>query len=411
MNPLGIFFVIHLFAYLALLLNVGIYEDGFDNALKDEIWYKRLKNKGIAAMVLMSVCFLAALVFFIYDFEDQSPNNNLYLGFLITFLTYTMPFVTTCHHKATENEEAKGTFTINLIGWITLLIGSTGLLGSVIAVVASEESLENYVSILGQFIAVTSALIALSGATIETHGDRSILTDLGKAAMLVIVIGFAVSIINAQIDDKKKEELGQTAKQTQKVLLEANNFITQKLKPNIDIVDSKIANTNRDLGNVVTELESILQQIQALNAIKKQIEVLAENVAKGKDLQEVKISVANYDNRLNQIENQVKQIENLQATVNAYQLKIQNIENQVVNQLAKQDQVQDLKTSLQNYTARLQNIEKIIGDISEQNQQIGDMKTRIQAIQSKLQTLESSNNDQKLNNIQISLDSLSKKIK
>ena len=78
-----LFFGIHLMNLLALILHIGIKEDGFD------VKMKRLSKNGKIATVI-EVCSIIAFSVFVYHYNTLCNLSSLYLGFGITVSIFSI---------------------------------------------------------------------------------------------------------------------------------------------------------------------------------------------------------------------------------------------------------------------------------------------------------------------------------
>lgn len=395
------FFIIHCIAFFALLVNVGLDQDGYDNQTRTFTIRGKIASFGLLPIAL--------LFFGIFVFQNGFDLNFsiVYVGFGITVMAFAIPFLSTSH-----NFHVKHPVKLNFIGWLTIVIGLSGLFSSVIwAIENKSDAVENYMGVLGQFIAGTSAFIALSGTTIETDtGGRNRLTDLGHVAAMVILIGFLVATINGLIDSKQDDELANTAADTKATLLAADNVINKKLRPNIESVTEQMDYVRR---TVIPTLNGILAQLTDLKAISKKIDDVKMLSAKAEKLEEINGKVVESKTTINAIqgtvgevqtktqslENQSSQIsqklDNQNGKLDANATKINELQGKVSSLSQQVDQIDDIKTQLANLaktlqtiqyqTAKITDLNKDLESIKAKNSQIDGIKKDLESIKTKLE--------------------------
>jgi len=380
------FFIIHLVNLIALIIHIGIKEDGFDVKLK------RLTKQGKIASVLEGISVLAFCLF-VAAYNDLCDLSSLYLGFGITVSIFIIPFLSTCHIKYSKQK-----VKLNFAGFVALLVGISGFLCSLIwffdvnsGALVKTDMIDNYISILGQFIAGTSALIAFSGTTIESKQERNDkgkpipvtrLTDLGKVAITVIVIGFAVSIINFNLENAEKErvniEVDQILAQAQSIsqnLDTANEFLTHNLMPTteqwlrkldtkvneIEDLDQKLMAVQRDLKTVATAQgqTDLIQQVEKYRSSLGQLRKEVKSLAKATELKKLSQKIAQYQNTIGGFQQQLKtvaksqQVTKLQESIEGYQTEIRQL-RQALQNTAKSNELQSLKKEIQKLQEVLQ---------------------------------------------------------
>lgn len=407
------FFVFHCLAFIALLVNIGAENDGFN----DQTRQLNLRGK-IATFVILPLS-LFSFVFFLLGNALHLPMSSVYLSYLITIAAYLMPFLTNCH-----NPNSRFLIKINLVGYLTLIIGLSGLIGTGLWAFDSKNSTENvndYMELLGQFIASTSALIALSGATVYTDSQgRSRLSDLGNVAAVVIFIGFGVSAINAITANRKQENLANTAEDTRKTLLSADSVITKQLKPNLVLV-------NKQIGDVLPTLQKIMGQLRDLQTINDKITNLQKDVAKNTELTKLEKIVAEHNKAVDnlkvtveKVDQETQKINTLQQTLQTYQTqlavlernvnRVEGLENKIVdlagkveklrsetekmgNMQDKLDKVQETISSLQSNLTTIQNNVRDLQSLKNQDAKLEDLKQRIGNIDQLLKKMQESKRD------------------
>ncbi|MGB0526034.1 MAG: hypothetical protein ACPGJS_23840 [Flammeovirgaceae bacterium] len=384
-----LFFLIHLTSIIALVLHIGIKEDGFD------VKTKRLSKQGKIATGIEAMTIIAFAIF-VYVYDDLCNLSSLYLGFGITLATFSVPFLSTCHIK-----HSKARIKLNFAGFVAILVGFSGFLTSFVwffdrntGSTVSTDMIDNYISILGQFIAGTSALIAFSGTTIETKQEKNDkgkpipvtrLTDLGKVAITVIVIGFAVAIIDFNLDNAEKkrvnsevDEILHQAQSISKNLDGANEFLTDSLLPRteqwlmvlsdkvdeIEDLDQKLIAVQNDLTSVAKakKVETLRARLAEYNtsiiALKRQL----NGVAKASSINQLDKKMASLEAKseairkqlsnvakteaVNQISQQMREITALKSVIKSYQTEIQQLKQQLKLVASKQD-VEALKLEIQ----------------------------------------------------------------
>ena len=354
------FFCIHLLNLIALVTHIGIKEDGFD------VKTKRLSKQGKLASVME---FFALLMFgaFIYLHDHQSNLSSLYLGFGITVSIFAIPFLSTCHIKYSKSK-----VRLNFAGFVALLVGLSGFLTSVIWFfdrAGSTDMIDNYISILGQFIAGTSALIAFSGTTIESKDIKNDkgkpipvtrLTDLGKVAITVIIIGFAVSIINFNLENAEQKrvniEVDQILKQAQEIatnLDSANHFLTHDLMP-------KTEHWLVDLNDKVMEIRRLEEKVVKLSG-------KVDSLASRADIGALNTQLSKINRELNQLSRGQKQV--------AKQTSVQQLEQKLKKQEKQLAQLKQQITKLNQSKA----IASIKNEIQILHQEINTMKKEVKS--------------------------------
>ena len=233
------FFLIHLVAFVALLINIGPKQDGWDNLTKKFT----LTGKVATAIIFLD---LVAFIHFLTTAKvSLASYGSFYLGYGITVVAFIIPFTAISHYAS-----SKKFIKINMVGWIGIALGASGFVSSLFLVFFSKAKVatnmsEDYVAILGHFITVASTMIALTeglnagavqqAATAPPENeaarkkaeDRQLeRRDLKRVAIKVIMIGFVVSAVNSIIENRKEEEVKNN-------LLRTKSFITDSLDTHI----------------------------------------------------------------------------------------------------------------------------------------------------------------------------------
>lgn len=354
------FFLIHLINLLALVMHIGIKEDGFD------VKSKRFSKNGKVATVLEGISMLAFLIF-VYFYNDLCNLSSLYLGFSITIAIFSVPFLTTCHIKYSKSK-----VRLNFAGFVALLVGFSGFLTSFIWFfdshtdgVVSTDMIDNYISILGQFIAGTSALIAFSGTTIESKDVKNDkgkpipvtrLTDLGKVAITVIIIGFVVSIINFNLENAEKErvniEVDQILEQAQliaKNLDTANVFLTENLMP-------KTEHWLLEVNDKVENIKDLDKKLDAVQKRLKDMSTASEVLALGKQLTKYEATVSSLKWQLKLVAKETS-VKELQTKLNQQQSRIATLQKRL-DDTAKSHDIKELQKALKSSQAEINQLKQ-----------------------------------------------------
>ena len=282
------FFAIHLVAFIALLINIGPQQDGWDNL------NKKFTLNGKIATAIIGLDLIAFIHFLLTTKVTLATYGSIYLGYGITVVAFIIPF-TAISHYASSTKFLK----INMVGWIAIALGASGFVSSLFLVFFSKPKVatnmsEDYVAILGHFITVASAMIALTEglnanatqpmATPKNEAESKKVEDkvferrdLKRVAIKVIMIGFVVSAVNSIIQNRKEEEVKNN-------LLSTKTFITDSLDTHITQLDAQIKNTEKDLGKVNKQLQGLLTTVKTLGQISASLEALDKKVAQKEEL-------------------------------------------------------------------------------------------------------------------------------
>lgn len=356
------FFLIHLLAFVALLINIGPQQDGWDNLSK-----KFTLNGKIATTLI--VLDLAAFIHFLLTTKaTMAAYGSIYLGYSITVVAFSIPFTAISHYKSSLKP-----IKINMVGWIGIALGASGFVSSLFLVAFSKTKVatnmsEDYVAILGHFITVASAMIALTEglsasaaitvAASTTEQDRLKAEDrkwekrdLKRVAIKVIMIGFVVSAVNSIIENRKEEEV-------KKNLLHTKKLITDSLDTHISQLDVQIKNTKGDLGKVHKELQGLLATVKTLGKINSSLEELNRKVAKKNKVDQLLKKSTQLD------KNDAAQKKALEALNKDLSQQLDKY-NQLTEQLSKNDQskqkaIDNLKNTLSNYNKNLTTLEQTV---------------------------------------------------
>lgn len=360
------FFLIHLLAFVALLINIGPQQDGWDNLAKKFT----LNGKIATALIVLD---LAAFIHFLLTTKATiATYGSIYLGYGITVVAFSIPFTAISHYTSSPKP-----IKINMVGWIGIALGASGFVSSLFLVAFSKTKVainmsEDYVAILGHFITVASAMIALteglsaSAAAIPvvaptTEKDRLKAEDrkwekrdLKRVAIKVIMIGFVVSAVNSIIENRKEEEV-------KKNLLHTKKLITDSLDTHISQLDVQIKNTKADLGKVHKELQGLLATVKTLGKINSSLEELNKKVAKKSEVDQLLKKSTQLD------ENDAAQKKALEALNKDLSQQLEQLDkyNQLTEQLSKNDQskqkaIDDLKNTLNGYNKNLTALEQTV---------------------------------------------------
>ncbi len=366
------FFVIHLVAFIALLLNIGPQQDGWDNLTK-----KFTLNGKIATLIIGLD--LIALVHFLFTAKvNLATYGSFYLGYSITAVAFIIPFTAISHHEASTRW-----IKINVVGWIGIALGASGFVSSLFLVFFSKAKVatnmsEDYVAILGHFITVASAMIALTEGlnasnppshlhqenapeqTSSSSTDKTLARrDLKRVAIKVIMIGFVVSAVNSIIQNRKEEEVKNN-------LLTTKAFITDSLDTHISKLDIQIKSTEKDLGQVNKQLKGLLATVKTLGQISASLDALDKKVAQ-KD--EVNTLLKKSDQLSENDDAQKKALEKLNLDLSA-ELNKYNELTQKLSQSSqtRQKSIDDIKNSLGQYQQKLDALQKTVNDQTELKQ-------------------------------------------
>lgn len=409
------FFLIHLIAFIALLINIGPKQDGWDNLTK------HFTLNGKIATGLIALDFLALIHFLATAKAPIASYGSFYLGFGITAVAFIIPFTAISHYAS-----SKKVIKINMVGWIGILLGASGFVSSLFLVMFSKTKVainmsEDYVAILGHFITVASAMIALTEglnpsaavAPIEPVDDtlearqkaedrKWERRDLKRVAIKVIMIGFVVSAVNSIIQNRKEEEVKNNLVRTEK-------FITNTLDKHISQLDKQITTTKNDLGKVHSQIQGLLTTVSTLGKISASLETLDKNVAKRTEVnqllkksqqlnenddaqkkaietlnQELKKELDKYNALTEQLtkNDQAKQqaIEALKAQINGYNKSLTALEQTVKNNPA----LKQLQVAVRGQQTTLDRIQK--GMVSQAS--INQLSQHVQALQNRLKVFE-----------------------
>jgi hypothetical protein len=383
------FFLIHLLAFIALLINVGPQQDGWDNL------NKRFTLTGKIATALIAIDLIAFVHFLIITKATVTAYGSFYLGYGITVIAFSIPFTAISHYASSPKP-----IKINMVGWIGISLGASGFVSSLFLVFFSKIKVatnmsEDYVAILGHFITVASAMIALTeslnASASQTPANAPIdnspealakaedrkweRRDLKRVAIKVIMIGFVVSAVNSIIENRKGDEV-------KKNLLRTKSFITDSLDTHISQLDKQITTTKKDLGKVHTQLQGLLTTVSTLGAISTSLDALNKNVAKRTEVDELlKKSV-----KLNENDEQQKvAIEKLNTDLQKELDKYNKLNEQFrKNDEAKQQAINDLQTKLANYNKNLLALEQTVKSntaLKQLQQSIANQRTALTRIE------------------------------
>lgn len=366
------FFLIHLVAFVALLINIGPKQDGWDNLTK------KFTLTGKVATAIIFLDLLAFVHFLATAKVSLASYGSFYLGYSITVVAFIIPFTAISHYAS-----SKKFIKINMVGWIGIALGASGFVSSLFLVFFSKAKVatnmsEDYVAILGHFITVASAMIALTeglnASTVQQAAtappeneaarkkaeDRQLeRRDLRRVAIKVIMIGFVVSAVNSIIENRKEEEVKNN-------LLRTKSFITDSLDTHITQLDVQIKNTEKDLGKVNTQLQGLLTTVKTLGQISASIEELDKKVASKK---EVDALLKKSDKLSENDDAQKKALEKLNQDLSTELDKYNGLTKQLTqNSETRQKSIDAIKNNLDQYKRQLDVLQKTASDKTELKQ-------------------------------------------
>ncbi|OJJ19023.1 hypothetical protein BKI52_19575 [marine bacterium AO1-C] len=366
------FFAIHLVAFIALLINIGPQQDGWDNLTK------RFTLNGKIATAIIGLDLVALIHFLLTAKVGLAAYGSFYLGYGITAIAFIIPF-TAISHYASSPKFVK----INMVGWIAIALGASGFVSSLFLVFFSKAKVatnmsEDYVAILGHFITVASAMIALTEglnagaaqpvqpkAAEDEHARRKAedklfeRRDLKRVAIKVIMIGFVVSAVNSIIQNRKEDEVKNN-------LLSTKTFITDSLDTHITKLDAQIKNTEKDLGKVNKQLQGLLTTVKTLGQISESLEALDKKVAQ-KD--EVNTLLKKSDELSENDNAQKKALEKLNQDLSAELDKYNGLTQKLTqNSETRQKSIDAIKANLDQYKRQLDALQKTASDKTELKQ-------------------------------------------
>jgi len=385
--PTLIFGSINLLAFLAVLVNVSRHKEDLKTEERESnTWSK------ILAWTLLVSSFLLVVLFPILLSFLAKLGNNIYLGYLITSLAFFFPFISQTH-----NDKKAHWSEINFVGWLTIIIGFSGLLSSILRMLGGVS---DYISLISNFIGVTSAMVALSGQTIssrvvfnEEGKERTIteLTDLGKLALFVILLGFGISVFNAKLQDAEKSEADEQRIITLKNLKKANadlqslsdktitnfNRLNDTLKSGNKIMDefraSFLRNSSQLDDLIKGNQEELFKELEKVNKeLRKEIEDFKDKI-----VQDIKKTEDDLGNQLAALDKSVAkkaELDQLEALTNT---SIANI-NTMKSEIGK---IKDIETNLSQMNTALNQSKQRVLEVS---QSVASMKSVVDYLNSKL---------------------------
>lgn len=400
MNTNFILFLIHLVATVAVFINVGLKEDGYENG--------KWRLQGKVATIILAIDFIAFMTY-VFSLSSQFVDLvNLYLGYSITVASFIIPFLCTCHNIVSNR-----IIRLNFVGWLTVVLALVGLVSTFLHLLGvSDENVENYIAVLANLITVTSALIALSG---QTFDNQYRLTDLGRVAVTVITVGFMVSVMNGYLDEREKEKLEKTvsdvdkkAKETLGSLNKAGEFLDEineglakskedltsifsaelnLVKEELRIVKSDLEGTQKNLVKDVHELDELTKQLQdKLASIERDIDIVDDLVA---DMSTDYLDKAVFNQEINKLSGNVaskqevkSQTDNLLNQINA--VRQSALTKGDLSQLASTSDLNALRTDVNNKLGSIGDnqiaLQSLTTTINNLNQKITNLENLIQKL-------------------------------
>lgn len=365
------FFAIHLVAFIALLINIGPQQDGWDNL------NKKFTLNGKIATVIIGLDLIALIHFLLTTKVGLAAYGSFYLGYSITVVAFIIPF-TAISHYASSPKFVK----INMVGWIAIALGASGFVSSLFLVFFSKPKVatnmsEDYVAILGHFITVASAMIALTEGLNANAAPQPVAVpkneneskraedklferrDLKRVAIKVIMIGFVVSAVNSIIQNRKEDEVKNN-------LLSTKTFITDSLDTHITKLDAQIKNTEKDLGKVNQQLQGLLTTVKTLGQISNSLEALDKKVAQKDEVN----ALLKKSDELNENDNaQKKALEKLNQDLSTELDKYNGLTQKLTNNSEiRQKAIDAIKTNLDQYKRQLDALQKTASDKTELKQ-------------------------------------------
>lgn len=382
MNTNLILFLIHLVATLAVFINVGLKEDGYENG--------KWSLQGKIATIILAIDFIAFITYVLSLSSQFVDLVNLYLGYSITVASFIIPFLCTCH-----NIDSKQAIRLNFVGWLTIILALVGLLSTFLHLLGvSDESVENYIAVLANLITVTSALIALSG---QTFDNQYRLTDLGRVAVTVITVGFFVSVMNGYLDEREKEELKNTVVEVQGKAKETLGSLN-KAGEYLDFINQELAKS-KDTLTIIFSAE-LSQVKEELIIVKEDLEGTQQALVT--DVHELDELTKELKNKLIGLERDIDLIDDLVSDISVDYLD-RDVFNQKITGLASKQGVKDQTDKLSNQIndvrqnalkkndlsqlASSSELTALRTDVNTKLSSIGDNKAALQNLTSKIDNL------------------------
>ncbi|NLR91886.1 coiled-coil domain-containing protein [Flammeovirga agarivorans] len=401
MEYLNFFTLSHCVVFACLFLIIGFKKEGFSvDSDPFKVHVQKSALFGGFIVVLFSLMLLLNYIqpAFIEHSkhpkeEDPGKYASLYISYAITLVATFVPLITKCLKEKKEDKN-KGFLPYNSIGLIAIVLGSTGLISTLIFFFSGEITyVDSYVSYLSHFIPAVAGLVAILGETFYSEKNISKLTDLGKVLGVVLFIGFSLSSFNASMADKQSQQLNKRIEDAHKDLddiikkssgLDAsltrltdviNNSNIIQFEDKVDALKNTLAGLSKNISALDTKVkklpkkdvvEKVMTKVTAIEALEKDLLAKVDQLPSDEDINAINTHLTTLEEKDAHLETQINKIPTSIQKINEEVAKLdQTIQSIKEGMLDKEDINRRLDELDASYKTLSELIEKMPTEISK----------------------------------------------